>query len=179
MTLSAEDIKGLIADFNTSDWDEMALTAGDVSVVISRSGGSQWAASSLSRSAGVAASTSLAADSETQTPARHAVAATAVTAPARVQGGSPEVVDADRPRASHGVTSPTVGLFWRSPRPGSPPFVEVGQRVEADETVCIIEVMKLMNHVKAGRAGTVVSIETENGAMVEHGTVLMLLEPDA
>lgn len=157
MTLSAEDIRALIADFRSSDWDEMAVTTGDVSIVISRSGSSQLVANP---------------------PSRPDMAAATAPSPAPAQGGSPAPVQAHRPEAGHEVTSPTVGLFWRSPQPGSPPFVEVGQRVEADDTVCIIEVMKLMNHVKAGRAGIVVSIETENGAMVEYGTLLMLLEPD-
>lgn len=177
MTLSAEDIKGLIAGFNASDWDEMALTAGDVSIVISRAGGSQWVASALASANGATATGSPAAETTSPAPADHGLV-TAVPVPLPVKGGPPEVIGADRPHLTQRVTSPSVGLFWRSPQPGSPPFVEVGQRVAADDTVCIIEVMKLMSHVKAGRAGTVSSIETENGALVEHGTLLMFLEPD-
>lgn len=78
----------------------------------------------------------------------------------------------------HRVTSPSLGLFWRSPQPGAPPFVEVGMRVDAEDTVCIVEVMKLMNHVKAGVSGTVVAIEVENGAMVEFGAPLVIIEPE-
>jgi acetyl-CoA carboxylase biotin carboxyl carrier protein len=75
------------------------------------------------------------------------------------------------------VESPTIGLFWRSPKPGAPPFVSVGDTVAAGDTVCIIEVMKLMTHVTAPVAGTVTAILIENGAMVEHGTALVLIEP--
>lgn len=71
------------------------------------------------------------------------------------------------------VASPSIGLFWRSPKPGAPPFVEVGQYVTEEETVCIVEVMKLMTHVKAGHAGTVARIRPQNGEMVEFGTPIM------
>jgi acetyl-CoA carboxylase biotin carboxyl carrier protein len=79
----------------------------------------------------------------------------------------------------HRVTSPSLGLFWRSPQPGAPPFVEVGQQVSAEDTVCIVEVMKLMNHVKAGVAGTVVAIPVANGAMVEFGETIVVIDPGA
>ena len=71
------------------------------------------------------------------------------------------------------VASPTIGLFWQSPKPGAPPFVEVGQYVTEDDTVCIVEVMKLMTQVKAGHAGTVARVWPQNGDMVEFGTPLI------
>ena len=77
--------------------------------------------------------------------------------------------DAAAPSVPEGallVTSPSPGILWRSPMPGAPPFAEVGQTVETSDTVCIIEVMKLMNHVKAGVAGTVVAALVANGAQV-------------
>jgi acetyl-CoA carboxylase biotin carboxyl carrier protein len=79
--------------------------------------------------------------------------------------------------AGHRVTAPSVGLFWRSPKPGAPPFVEVGDEVRPDDTVCIVEVMKLMNHVRAGVAGTVRAVHPQNGEMVEHGDPLFTIEP--
>ena len=79
---------------------------------------------------------------------------------------------AGEPPSGHRVTAPSVGLFWRSPKPGAPPFVEVGDEVGPDDTVCIVEVMKLMNHVRAGTAGTVRAVHPENGQMVEHGDPL-------
>ncbi|HTY92767.1 MAG TPA: biotin/lipoyl-containing protein, partial [Steroidobacteraceae bacterium] len=63
----------------------------------------------------------------------------------------------------------------RAPKPGAPPFVEVGATVEADTIVGIIEVMKLMNTVRAGAAGTVVEILAADGALVEFGETLMRL----
>ena len=76
------------------------------------------------------------------------------------------------------VLSPLLGVFYRAPKPGEPPFVEVGARVEADTVIGIIEVMKLMNSARAGVAGEVVEILGVNGEMVEHGEVLMLVRPD-
>ena len=76
------------------------------------------------------------------------------------------------------ITSPLLGVFYRAPKPGEPPFVEVGARVEEDTIVGIIEVMKLMNSSRAGVRGEVVEILAVNGEMVEHGEVLMLVRPD-
>ncbi|MBO9582499.1 MAG: biotin carboxyl carrier domain-containing protein, partial [Sphingobium sp.] len=76
------------------------------------------------------------------------------------------------------VLSPLLGVFYRAPKPGEPPFVEVGARVEADTVIGIIEVMKLMNSARAGVAGEVVEVLAVNGEMVEHGEVLMLVRPD-
>ena len=79
----------------------------------------------------------------------------------------------------HLVRSPMVGTFYRAPAPGQPPFVEVGQSVEPDSILCIIEVMKLMNSIEAGVRGTVRQIAVENAAAVEAGEVLVAIEPRA
>ncbi len=77
------------------------------------------------------------------------------------------------------VESPSVGLFWRSPSPGAPPFVEVGQAVAAGDTVAIVEVMKLMNHVAAPVDGVVTAILVENGASVEYGQTIVIVDPES
>lgn len=74
------------------------------------------------------------------------------------------------------VTAPMSGIFYRSPAPGAPPFVEVGSRVEPTDTVCIVEIMKLFNSIAAGIAGTVVEIVVENEGRVEAGQPLMWIE---
>jgi acetyl-CoA carboxylase biotin carboxyl carrier protein len=74
------------------------------------------------------------------------------------------------------VTSPMVGTFFRKPNPTSPPFVEVGDAVQPDTSVCIVEVMKLLNTIEAGCVGHVVSILVEDGAPIESGQPLMILE---
>lgn len=76
------------------------------------------------------------------------------------------------------ITSPMVGTFYRAPAPGEPPFVEVGDRVQANQPVCIIEAMKLMNEIEAEVSGQVVSILVENGEPVEYGQPLMQIKPD-
>ncbi len=74
------------------------------------------------------------------------------------------------------VTSPMVGTFFRRPNPTLPPFVEVGDAVQPDTPVCIVEVMKLLNTIEAGCVGRVVSILVEDGASIESGQPLMILE---
>jgi acetyl-CoA carboxylase biotin carboxyl carrier protein len=76
------------------------------------------------------------------------------------------------------ITSPSVGLFWRAPAPGADPFVEVSGRVAAGDTLAIVEVMKLMNHVSSPTAGVVTAILPENGAAVEFGETLVVIEPE-
>jgi acetyl-CoA carboxylase biotin carboxyl carrier protein len=77
----------------------------------------------------------------------------------------------------HAVTipSPMLGTFYRAEAPGGSPLVEIGSRVEPDTTVCIIEVMKMMNSVPAGVSGVVAQICSENGQLVEYGEPLFLV----
>jgi acetyl-CoA carboxylase biotin carboxyl carrier protein len=77
------------------------------------------------------------------------------------------------------VISPLLGIFYRAPKPGEPPFVEVGSKVVEDTVIGIIEVMKLMNSVRAGAKGEVVEILAENGALVEFDEVLLRVRPGA
>ena len=71
------------------------------------------------------------------------------------------------------LPAPLLGTFYRAPKPGAPPFVEVGAAVEADTIVGIIEVMKLMNTVRAGVRGTVAEVLAADGALVEFGEILL------
>lgn len=75
------------------------------------------------------------------------------------------------------VTSPLVGTFYRSPKPGDPSFVSSGSRVVKGDTLCIIEAMKVMNEIKSEFAGVVEEILSENGAPVEYGQVLIRIRP--
>jgi acetyl-CoA carboxylase biotin carboxyl carrier protein len=70
-----------------------------------------------------------------------------------------------------------LGTFYRAEAPGQPPFVEVGREVEPDTIVCIIEVMKMMNSVPAGVAGTIAQVVAENAELVEYGEPLFRVEP--
>ncbi|MCX7974186.1 MAG: acetyl-CoA carboxylase biotin carboxyl carrier protein [Candidatus Aminicenantes bacterium] len=77
----------------------------------------------------------------------------------------------------HYITSPMVGTFYRAPDPTSPPFVEIGDVVKKNQTLCIIEAMKLMNEIESDIDGIVREIYVENGKPVEYGQRLFALEP--
>ena len=77
------------------------------------------------------------------------------------------------------VRAPVLGTFYRAPEPGAPPFVEPGSRVAADTTVCIIEVMKLLNSIPAGCAGVVTHVLVNDAELVEHGQPLVAIDPNA
>jgi acetyl-CoA carboxylase biotin carboxyl carrier protein len=77
------------------------------------------------------------------------------------------------------VVAPLPGTFYRSPRPGAPPFVSEGDAVGADTVVAIIETMKLMNSVPAGTPGRVARICLQNGEFAPLGTTLLLIEPNS
>lgn len=76
----------------------------------------------------------------------------------------------------HEVTSPMVGTFYAAPDPESPAFVKVGQKVAAEQVVCIIEVMKLFNEVQAGVAGEIVEVLVKDGDFVEYGQPLFVVK---
>ena len=77
------------------------------------------------------------------------------------------------------VESPMVGVFYRQPEPGAPPFVDVGEVVAPGQTLCLLEAMKLFNELKAETGGRVLAVHVENGQPVEFGQLLFELEPIA
>ncbi len=102
-----------------------------------------------------------------------------VSVPAPVSNRAPAETPApqgDDMRRGHQVKSPMVGTFYRTPSPGSKPFVEVGQRVKVGDTLCIIEAMKILNQIEADKAGPVTAILAENGQPVEYGQPLFIIE---
>ena len=168
MSLTPEDVQSLIAAFEASEWDEMTLSVDGTRLALSRSGKPPAGAAMPAAPQPVAPETAGGAER----PSAPAAAAPLASAAPSAASGSAAGMD-----GALTITAPSVGLFWRSPQPGAPHFVDVGQTVGPDDTVCIVEVMKLMNHVKAGVAGVVRAVEVENGAMVEHGQVLFVLDP--
>lgn len=76
------------------------------------------------------------------------------------------------------ITSPMVGTFYATPSPDDPSFVKVGDKIEKNTLVCIVEAMKVMNEVKAGVSGTIVEILVESGHPVEFGTKLFRVTQD-
>ena len=185
MSMTRGDLHALLAAFEASDWDEMTLTLDGERVRLSKTAPpAQDAAGRVDAPSGPSPSTPpLSPVGHARLPQR--VAAGAIGSPAEV-APVPAVEAAEQQLEAlleasthvHRVVAPSVGVFWRAPEPAAPPFVEVGQRVEPAAPVCIVEVMKLFNHVQAGVSGTVRSVEVANGAMVEHGQTLFVVELD-
>ncbi|MBF0543902.1 MAG: acetyl-CoA carboxylase biotin carboxyl carrier protein [Candidatus Riflebacteria bacterium] len=92
----------------------------------------------------------------------------------KTQSKAPEKKSEDE--KFHKILSPMVGTFYRAPSPSSPAYVKEGDVVAAGQPVCIVEAMKLMNEIKADKAGKVVKIPVGNGQQVEKGTILFLID---
>ncbi|MDM0106923.1 acetyl-CoA carboxylase biotin carboxyl carrier protein [Variovorax sp. J22R24] len=98
-------------------------------------------------------------------------------APAGASSAAAPELLTEVPEGLVAVRSPMVGSFYLRPSPDQPPFVAVGSTVQADDTVCLVEVMKMFNTVKAGVTGTVERIVIENGKPVQHDQIVMLIKP--
>jgi acetyl-CoA carboxylase biotin carboxyl carrier protein len=96
--------------------------------------------------------------------------------PSQTTVQKPEPVHIDEEDGFIPIKAPMLGTFYRAPKPDAPPFVEVGQLVTEEDVVCIIEVMKLFNMVRAGVRGRIAKICAENAQLVEYKQVLFLLE---
>jgi len=146
-------VKKLIELLDESGIAEIEITEGEESVRISR-----YASSVAAAPAPVAA------------PAPAAPAPVAAAAPAApVPAAEPE-------EEGHAVTAPMVGTYYSAPTPGSPPFVQVGDRINEGDTLCIVEAMKMMNQIEADVSGTIKSIRVQNGDPVEYGQILFVID---
>ncbi len=115
----------------------------------------------------------VARNSSASAAAAEATLAEDAAAPPDANPAAPAAVDADHPGA---VTSPMVGTVYLAPEPGAPPFVNVGDMVGEGQTLIMIEAMKVMNPIRAPRAGSVKRILVENGDPIEYGEALLILE---
>jgi acetyl-CoA carboxylase biotin carboxyl carrier protein len=148
-------VKKLIELLDDSGIAEIEITEGEDSVRISR----------YSAAAPVAAAPVIAA-APAPAPAQEAPAAAAAPAEAPEEDGFE-------------VTAPMVGTFYAASSPGAAPYVQVGDRVNEGDTLCIIEAMKMMNQIEADVAGVVKSIRIQNGEPVEYGQVLVVIDQRA
>ena len=148
MSLTAADIAEIARLLDESKFSSLSLETGGMKLRIRRDGGG-WSAP--------------AEEPEPQTPPPHQ----AEPPPALGQeAGAAHVGEVD-------VPAPLLGNFYAAPRPGDPPFVQPGDSVSEDTTIGIIEVMKLMNPIRAGVAGTVVTLLAADGSAVEKGQALL------
>ncbi|UWQ77680.1 acetyl-CoA carboxylase biotin carboxyl carrier protein [Leisingera sp. S132] len=115
-----------------------------------------------------------AAPMQVQVPA--AAAAAPVAAAAAPAAAAPAAANDDPASHPGAVTSPMVGTVYLQPEPGAPSFISVGAQVSEGDTLLIVEAMKTMNHIPAPKSGTVKRILVEDGAAVEFGTPLAIIE---
>ena len=149
MSLTAADIAEIARLLDESKFSSLTLETGGMKLRIRRDGGG-WSA-----------------------PAEHAAEP---EAPQPGEAEPPPALGQEAGAARAGevdVPAPLLGNFYAAPRPGDPPFVQPGDMVTEDTTIGIIEVMKLMNPIRAGVAGTVVALLADNGSAVEQGQPLV------
>ena len=150
--LTFEDVQEILRILEHSAFDKLELEVGSFRLMLQRG------------------STAVGAwDAATQSAKAEPIAAGAPLP----QNVAPPVV----PAALIDIRAPTVGTFYRAPRPGAPPFVDVGARVEPQTTIGIIEIMKLMNAVPAGVVGEIREVCVVDGDPVEYDQVLMRVSP--
>lgn len=151
-------VKKLIELLDESGIAEIEITEGEESVRISRN-----------------------ASSVAPPPPAYAPAPAAAPTPAQAPPVSPAAPAAAAPATvteSEGfaVTAPMVGTFYASSSPGAAPFVQVGDQVNAGDTLCIVEAMKMMNPIEAEVSGVIKSIRVQNGEPVEYGQILFVID---
>lgn len=151
MILTAQDVAEITRLLEESQFDELHLEHAGFKLILRRG------AAARSAAAGSA-----------PTPAAAAAPLPATPPPPAAAASDPALRE---------VAAPLLGSFYRAPKPGSPPYVEVGALVQEETIIGIIEVMKLMNTVRAGIQGTVVEILAQDGALVEYGQALLRILP--
>ena len=102
--------------------------------------------------------------------------APAASAPAPAADATAEAPAEAKEEDGFEVTAPMVGTFYAASSPGAAPYVQVGDRVNEGDTLCIIEAMKMMNQIEAEVSGTVKSIRVQNGEPVEYGQILFVID---
>jgi acetyl-CoA carboxylase biotin carboxyl carrier protein len=153
--LSPDDVRDVLRVLDSSGLDELHLTLPNLTLTVRREGASGWTV-------------------EQQVLRRPVVEGSAETE-SELEHRTPR---ASVPDGLVAVHPPLLGTFYRAPKPGAPPFVDVGDRVREDTVVGIVETMKMMTPVHAGVRGTVVEFRTDNGEFADTDAVLLLLDPE-
>lgn len=158
MSISSRDLDEIMRLFDQSGFGEMKLEARDFKLHL--------------RKAGVASGTAAALpmQSNSAAPAGMPALPTAPPVGTAIPPLGPGEID---------VPSPLLGIYYRAPKPSEPPFVEIGQDVDEDTVIGIVEVMKLMNSVRAGVRGKIIAIHAPNAEMVEFDQPLVRIKAAA
>ena len=166
MTISTGDIDALVQMFEQSKWKELELQVGDVALFLGKDANGQ-ASWDTNKAAAIQVTSKAAPQAAPVANAPKAPAPAAAKAPAGA---------IDVPEGCVVVQAPSLGTFYRSAKPGSAPFVEIGQRVDEITELCLIEVMKLFTTLPAGVAGTVRAVFAKDGDLVEFGQPLFVID---
>jgi len=173
--ISQDEVIQILRIVEESTFDELCLEMGDFKLIVKKHGGSEIN-QRPSRTGEISGHPEAVQErqslpmGEKQTESGKAASASEKDRrEIEAMGGNPE-------EGYIPIRSPMLGTFYRAPKPGAPPFVEVGRWVSADDSVCIIEVMKLFNTVKANIRGRIAKVCAENGQMVEYQQTLFLVE---
>lgn len=173
MTWTDQQILDTLRMIEASDYDEVRIESGDFKLHVRRNGvpatlgNTSAAPPSAVPPAVVAQSTS---PGRAAAPANLPASSTLTTASSDEEAAPPGV---------NVVRAPMIGTFYRAPAPQSPPFVEAGAQVKAGDTICLVEVMKLFNTIKADVDGKVVRVLAQNAATVRKDQPLFWIEPSA
>jgi acetyl-CoA carboxylase biotin carboxyl carrier protein len=169
--IKPEDIEALLEAFDNSEWEELRLKIEGLEVFLSKK--------PVARTSPAPPIGHHASHPAPFTP-MHATALSAAPHATALASGAAKAkpFSAEAPDHWVAVRAPNLGTFYRAPKPGAPPYVSVGQRVDAETEVCLIEVMKLFTSVLAGVAGTVRKVLVEDADLVEYDQPLFLIEPD-
>ena len=163
---SWQDVLDLIAQLNESDYESASVQVGDVSIRLSKNDVGFDTPETAGRvGAQPRIETGLDTPTASATQPATAAASASATQPAAALGDT--------------IDAPMIGVFYRRPSPGAAPFVEPGQRVEADTTIGIIEIMKLMNPIVAGKAGVITEFLVTDADAVEFGQPLATINTSA
>ncbi len=177
MKLSPEDVSDILSVLDSSDYDELHIDTGRFVLTLRREPGGWTQEQQVRAEPELSSRSGPEAEPAEALAARDLARSTAAVSANSDAGVSLE--ERSRPESWCAVVAPLPGVFYRAPKPGAAPFVEVGDSVEADRVVCILETMKLMNAVVAGADGEVAEICLDNGAPAEQGTVLIWVRPSS
>ena len=167
MELTQDDVIRILKLIDESPMGRVSLQVGDFALEVAKGTG-PGSASAISARASQQAATSVA---ETKS-----VEAQSATLEKTDRVETKPAAGADENLLA--IKAPLLGIFYRRPQPGSPPYVEVGSLVDENTTVALMEVMKLFNPVRAGVMGRIHKICIEDGELVEYNQVLFLLKPE-
>lgn len=162
MELNFNELRELVTTLSQTDISELTLKSADFELTLRKQGAMMVASAPET----VAVAT-----------APVAIPTSEVVAPMAVPSPTPPTPPPSADSNLVEITSPMVGTFYRAPAPDESAFVEIGDRIQSGQTVCIIEAMKLMNELEAEVTGEIVEILVENSQPVEFGQPLMRVKP--